>query len=71
LKIILDGMGGDNSPSEIVKGAVHAARDFNFPIRIVGKQDVIEAELKKYGDFKTLPIDILHANEVIEMDESP
>ena len=29
MKIILDGMGGDNAPAEIVKGAVEAAEEIN------------------------------------------
>ena len=37
MRIILDGMGGDNAPEEIVKGAVEAAKEIEDEIIIVGK----------------------------------
>jgi len=64
-------MGGDSAPEEIVKGAVFAARELGIPIKIVGIQSQIEDELKKYEDAASLPIDILHAEDVIGMEESP
>ena len=41
MRIILDGMGGDNAPAEIVKGAVSAAQQITDEIYIVGKPDAI------------------------------
>ena len=37
MKIIIDAMGGDNAPLEIVKGAVQAHRDFGVEIVLTGK----------------------------------
>ena len=37
MKIIIDAMGGDNAPGEIVKGAVMAAREYNVDIILTGK----------------------------------
>ena len=48
MRIILDGMGGDNAPMEIVKGAVQAAKEIDHEIYIVGKEDLINEELSKY-----------------------
>ena len=47
MRIILDGMGGDNAPEEIVKGAVEAAKEIEDEIIIVGQPDAIEKQLKK------------------------
>jgi glycerol-3-phosphate acyltransferase PlsX len=68
--VALDAMGGDNAPTEIVAGAVQAAKDFGVKVALVGPQDVIEAELGKHGG-KPDAITIVHAPEVIGMDESP
>ncbi|MEG0035576.1 MAG: hypothetical protein RR743_02840 [Oscillospiraceae bacterium] len=43
MKIIIDAMGGDNAPGEIVKGAIEAARDFGVEITLVGKENEIRA----------------------------
>ena len=48
MRIILDGMGGDNAPMEIVKGAVQAAKEIDHEIYIVGKEELINEELSKY-----------------------
>ena len=70
MKIVLDGMGGDNAPGEIVKGAVEADKLIKNDIYIVGRKEDIEAELKK-SKFKGKNIKIVDAREVITMDDSP
>lgn len=70
MKIVLDGMGGDHAPAEIVKGAVMAAGIIKHDIYIVGKKDAIEAELRK-NKFKGKNIKIVDAADVITMDDSP
>lgn len=69
--IALDCMGGDNAPEEIVKGAVYAAgEDKNILIKLVGKKELLEAELSKYSaDMDKL--EIVDAAEVIETGEPP
>ena len=47
MRILLDGMGGDFAPEEIVKGAVEAAVEIDDEICIIGDPDAIEKELKK------------------------
>ena len=70
MKIILDGMGGDNAPEEIVKGAVEAAKEIEDEIIIVGKPDAIEKQLKKCK-YKGEQISVAPAHEVITMEDSP
>lgn len=70
MKIILDGMGGDNAPEEIVKGAVAAAKEIPDEILIVGQPDAIEKQLKKCK-YKGEQISIVPASEVITMEDSP
>ena len=70
MRIILDGMGGDNAPEEIVKGAVEAAKEIEDEIIIVGKPDAIEKQLKKCK-YKGEQISVVPAQEVITMEDSP
>ncbi len=70
MKIILDGMGGDNAPEEIVKGAVEASQLISDEIVIVGQEDLIKQELGKYK-FDENKISIVHASEVIENEDTP
>lgn len=70
MRIILDGMGGDNAPEEIVKGAVDAAKEIEDEIIIVGQPHAIEKQLKKCK-YKGEQIRIVPAKEVITMEDSP
>ena len=47
MKIILDGMGGDNAPASVVEGAVLASKEMEHEIVLIGQQELIEKELKK------------------------
>lgn len=70
-------MGGDHAPAEIIAGALNWAADNpDNQLLLVGKQEVIEAEIasiKAAGQFVCSPeqIVIINANEVIGCDESP
>ena len=68
--IILDGMGGDNAPLEIVKGAVEASSQIDHQIIITGVEDEINAELAKYN-YDESKIQVVHTSEVIENEDSP
>ena len=71
VNVALDAMGGDNAPSEIVKGAVEAVRDQdNVRVYLTGRRDVIESELAGL-DYPKERITIMEASEVIEMGEPP
>lgn len=70
MRIILDGMGGDNAPVEIVKGAVEASKLISDEIIIVGQEELILEELAKYR-FDENKISVVHASEVIENEDAP
>ncbi len=70
MRIAVDAMGGDSAPSEIVKGAVNAARKFSdHEIILVGDQKRIHNELNVFG---TTPnnISVIHSSQVVDMNES-
>jgi phosphate acyltransferase len=69
VKIVVDAMGGDHAPGVVVAGAVAEAREGRSGIILVGQQDVIASELAKHGDVSKLPIEVVHASEVVEMEE--
>lgn len=70
--VALDCMGGDYAPLEIVKGAVEAVQENDEVfVKLVGKQELIEAELEKYSNYNKEALEIVNATEVIEMGESP
>ncbi len=71
MKIAVDAMGGDFAPQEIVAGAVQAARKNLADIVLVGDEAKITDCLAKEKDWQTLSITIVHAGEVIGMDEHP
>jgi len=67
--IALDGMGGDHAPDVVVDGAILAARELGTRILLVGPQRELEAKLGKDG--ASLPIEVVNATQVVEMDEHP
>ncbi|MDR3293123.1 MAG: phosphate acyltransferase PlsX [Clostridiales bacterium] len=71
IKIVLDAFGGDNAPSEIVKGAAEALKnDLELFVVLTGKKEKIEAVLSEIG-FKSDRLEIINADEVITNDEVP
>ena len=70
MRILLDGMGGDNAPREIVKGAVEAIEEIDGEIVIIGQEDAIHKELKKCK-YKGDRITVVHASEEITMHDTP
>ena len=70
MKIILDAMGGDNAPASVVEGAVLALKEMPHTIVLVGQQELIEEELKKYT-YNEAQVEIVDAREVITNEEAP
>ena len=69
--VALDAMGGDNAPKEMIKGAVQALEKTDaVQVLLVGKEDVIRAELAQYT-YDKARIEIVNATEVIETAEPP
>lgn len=67
MKIAVDAMGGDNAPLNPVNGAVLAARELESEIVLVGDESQIKTLLASHGS--PAGISIVHADEVIGMDE--
>ena len=70
MKILIDGMGGDFAPEEIVKGAVRAAAETSETIVIIGPEEAINQQLRA-NRWKGDNIEVVDATEVITNDESP
>lgn len=71
-RIVIDAMGGDHAPGQIVKGALEIARsDQELSIILVGPRPTLEKTLDVELAEKLENLSILNAEEVIEMDESP
>jgi phosphate acyltransferase len=69
MKIAVDAMGGDHAPGVVIAGAVAEARTRGTPIILVGGEDRVRAELARYPGAADLPIEVVHASEVVEMAE--
>jgi glycerol-3-phosphate acyltransferase PlsX len=67
--IAVDAMGADRAPKPEVDGAVLAARHYDVRVLLVGQESLIRQELKFHPLWKRLPIEIVHASEVIGMQE--
>ena len=48
IKIAVDAMGGDSAPHAEVQGAVQAAQEYQVGVVLVGIEERIREELKKY-----------------------
>ena len=70
MRIVIDGMGGDDAPATVVEGAVEAAGLIEDTIYIVGRQDEINEELRK-NSYEGDNIVVVNADEVITMEDSP
>jgi phosphate acyltransferase len=70
LRIVVDAMGGDHAPANIVAGVVQALKEYPVAITLVGVEDKVRAELSKYSYPKD-SIVVHHASEVVDMDDSP
>lgn len=74
MRAAVDVMGGDRAPEEILKGCFAAAEilDDRDKVLLVGDQDLIRASLRQAELGKAADrYEIVHADEVIAMDESP
>lgn len=70
MKIVIDAMGGDNAPSEIVKGALLSLENIkDLEIILTGNSQSIKTYLpSNYNDPR---LEIVNCLEVIDNDESP
>lgn len=76
MKILIDAMGGDNAPDEIIKGCVNSLEDVKSDIVLIGKLDVINSKIKElYGKNNISEVSprlsVVNADSVIQNEESP
>lgn len=70
VKIVIDAMGGDYAPGVNIKGTLAAlAEAGDLSAILVGNELVLREELKKHGSGESDRLRILHAEEVISMDD--
>ncbi len=69
IRIAVDAMGSDHAPLPEVEGAVQAAAQYGVAIVLVGLEERIREALQKH-DAAGLPIEVVHASEVITMEDS-
>ena len=71
IKIIVDAMGGDHAPAEIVKGALAAlAKDKELAVVLTGDEQAIENCLRG-ARYDKSRLTVVHCTEVITMDDQP
>ena len=68
MKILIDAMGGDHAPQEIVRGAVRARRELGVEIELVGRKEEVEACLAAEN---CTDIPVVDAREVVTMEDDP
>ncbi len=70
--IALDAMGGDHGPRVIVPAAAEAVAAYpNLQVILVGKQELIEHQLRLCGGLNNSRLLIRNATQVVDMGESP
>lgn len=70
MRIAVDAMGGDHAPTIAIEGAIQAVSEYDCSVILVGDHEEILSVLSRY-DVRGRPISVVHASEVIRMDESP
>ena len=71
MRVVVDAFGGDNAPTEIIKGAALASNEYSTEITLTGNEKTIneiiaESDLKFYGELK-----IVDTDDVISMHDEP
>lgn len=69
MKIIVDAMGGDNAPLEIIKGTMQAVKEFNISAVVVGNESLIKNCAAKHN-ITLKNTEIVNCNGVIDMHDS-
>ena len=72
MRIIVDAMGGDNAPLEIVKGAIQAVEELGAEVVLVGRAEEILRCLQDLGR-SDLPkgLEIANSTQVVTMEDDP
>lgn len=70
MKLAIDAMGGDHAPAETVRGGVEALKVITSDVVLIGDEQAIREELKKYT-YDEKRVHIIHAAERITNEEKP
>ncbi|MBR2521013.1 MAG: phosphate acyltransferase PlsX [Oscillospiraceae bacterium] len=71
MRIVIDAMGGDNAPDEIVKGAADAARELGITVVLTGDEQTVMQKLDGLS-YPKGSVEVVHASQVVLMeDEGP
>ncbi|MFI4962993.1 MAG: phosphate acyltransferase PlsX [Legionellales bacterium] len=72
ITIAVDAMGGDHGLSVVIPACIRAAKkNPHLKLILVGVRDSVTASLKKNGIINSKQFSIVHASEVVAMDELP
>ncbi len=72
MRILIDAMGGDNAPGEIVKGALLAAVEFGVDVTLIGQKEAVRNCLMAEGAaIDGEHIALVNTSEVITMEDDP
>ena len=71
MRIIIDAMGGDNAPAEIVRGAALAVAERSVDVTLVGREEEVRRCLAACGAAEEKRIRVVHAPDVIDMHDDP
>ena len=67
--IALDAMGSDKAPKPEIEGALQAARHHGLQVLLVGPEHRLRAELARYPGSRHLAVSVVHASEVVTMED--
>ncbi len=68
MKIIIDAFGGDNAPTEVLKGAALAVKEYGVEIILTGNETIIKDRAKQEG-ISLDKIEIVNATTVMPVEE--
>ena len=68
MKMIIDCMGGDNAPLEMLKGVVDAKAELGGEYLLVGHKEQLETVARENG-LNISGFEILHAETVVTMED--
>lgn len=70
MRIVVDAMGGDHAPGNVVAGVVEAVRELPVNVTLVGQEGPVQEQLKKFS-YPQEKISVLNAPSVVDMDDNP
>src|SRR5688572_19904728 len=71
MRVVVDAMGSDRAPEPEVAGALLAVRSLSVEVILVGDKARLEEELAGAGRTDGDRVSIVHASEVVTMDDHP